>query len=131
MTDQRKLLSPVPRSCIRNQSQEDLLKRTKIVLALPSYNRQRLSGIRRGWCPSRPQGARKGDPFRLWRCSPPVVKCAGFIGGSKPSQGETTAQEAPLAPAESALRADSQSALNASLRPAKSGECLPFLPGYN
>jgi hypothetical protein len=28
-----------------------LLKRTKIVLALPSYNRQRLSGIRRGWCP--------------------------------------------------------------------------------
>jgi hypothetical protein len=23
----------------------------------------------------------KGDPFRLWRRSPPVVKCAGFIGG--------------------------------------------------
>ena len=53
MTDQRALLSRVPRSCIRNQSQENLLKRTKIVLALPSYNRQRLSGIRRGWCPSR------------------------------------------------------------------------------
>ena len=53
MTGQRKLPSRVPRSCIRNQSQENLLWRTKIVLALPSYNRQRLSGIRRGWCPSR------------------------------------------------------------------------------
>ena len=53
MTDQRKLSGRVPRSCIRNQSQEDLLKRTKIVLALPSYIRQRLSGIRRGWCPFR------------------------------------------------------------------------------
>src|SRR3982074_1164534 len=41
-----------PRSCIRNLSQENLLERTKIVLALPSYNRQRLSGIGRGWCPS-------------------------------------------------------------------------------
>jgi hypothetical protein len=29
-------------------SQENVLKRTKIVLALPSYDRQRLSGIRRG-----------------------------------------------------------------------------------
>jgi hypothetical protein len=57
MTDQRELSGRVPRSCIRNQSQEDLLKRTKIVLALPSYNRQRLSGIRRGWCPARsPKG---------------------------------------------------------------------------
>jgi hypothetical protein len=43
---------PVPRSCIRNQSRENLLKRTKIVLAVPSFDRQRLSGIRRGWCPS-------------------------------------------------------------------------------
>src|SRR5258707_9770270 len=42
-----------PRSCIRNQSRENLLKRTKIVLALPDFDRQRLSGIRRGWCPSR------------------------------------------------------------------------------
>ena len=32
-----------------------MLKRTKIVLALPSYHRQRLSSIRRGWCPSRSQ----------------------------------------------------------------------------
>src|ERR1700733_6017700 len=40
---------PVPRSCIRNQSRENVLKRTKIVLALPSFDRQRLSGIRRGW----------------------------------------------------------------------------------
>ncbi len=55
VTDQGKLLSRVPRSCIRNQSRENLLKRTKIVLALPSYNRQRLSSIRRGWCPSRSQ----------------------------------------------------------------------------
>src|SRR5437016_9297871 len=31
-------------------SQENLLKRTNIVLALPSYKRQRLSVIRRGWC---------------------------------------------------------------------------------
>jgi hypothetical protein len=31
------------------------LKRTKIVLALPSYNQQRLSGIRRGWCPANPE----------------------------------------------------------------------------
>jgi len=38
-----------------------------------------------------------GDPFRLWRRSPPVVKCAGFIGGSWPSQGETTAKETPVA----------------------------------
>ena len=52
MTDQRVLFSRTPRSCIRNRSQENLLERTKIVLALPSYNRQRLSGIRRGWCPS-------------------------------------------------------------------------------
>ena len=40
-----------PRSCIRNQSRENSLKRTTIVLALPSYKRQRLSDIRRGWCP--------------------------------------------------------------------------------
>jgi hypothetical protein len=46
---------PEPRSCIRNQSLENRLKRTKIVLALPSYKRQRLSVIRRGWCPSRSQ----------------------------------------------------------------------------
>jgi len=39
----------------------------------------------------------KGDPFRLWRRSPPVVKCAGFIGGSWPSQGETTVKETLLA----------------------------------
>ena len=61
MTGQRKLPSRVPRSCIRNQSQENLLKRTKIVLAVPSYNRQRLSGIRRGWCPSQiPEKRREG-----------------------------------------------------------------------
>ena len=59
MTDQRVLLNRLPRSCIRNQSQENLLKRTKIVLALPSYNRQRLSGIRRGWCPSRSQRTKR------------------------------------------------------------------------
>ena len=51
MTDQPVLLSRLPRSCIRYQSQENLLERTKIVLAVPSYHRQRLSGIRRGWCP--------------------------------------------------------------------------------
>jgi hypothetical protein len=33
-------------------AQEKNLKRTNIVLALPSYDRQRLSNIRRGWCPS-------------------------------------------------------------------------------
>ena len=55
MTDQLAPNGLLPRSCIRNQSRENLLKRTKIVLALPSYNRQRLSGIRRGWCPSRSQ----------------------------------------------------------------------------
>src|SRR4029077_21161564 len=52
-TDRRSPFGPKPRSCIRIQSQEDALKRTKIVLALPSYDRQRLSGIRRGWCLSR------------------------------------------------------------------------------
>jgi len=31
----------------------NLPTKTKIVLALPSYNRQRLSVIRRGWCPPR------------------------------------------------------------------------------
>ena len=56
MTGQRKLPSRVPRSCIRNQSQENLLERTKIVLAVPSYSRQRLSGIGRGWCPPRSLG---------------------------------------------------------------------------
>jgi hypothetical protein len=56
VTGQRGLIGRLPRSCIRYQSQENLLKRTKIVLALPSNNRQRLSGIRRGWCP--PQSRR-------------------------------------------------------------------------
>ena len=36
-----------------DQSRGDLPTKTKIVLALPSYNRQRLSVIRRGWCPPR------------------------------------------------------------------------------
>ena len=54
-TGQHTLSGPAPRSCIRNRSRENLLKRTKIALALPSYDRQRLSGIRRGWCPSRPK----------------------------------------------------------------------------
>jgi hypothetical protein len=50
---------PAPRSCIRNQSlkispkSKLLPERKNIVLALPSYNRQRLSVIGRGWCPSR------------------------------------------------------------------------------
>jgi hypothetical protein len=60
LTDQQPLVSRTPRSCIRNQSQENLLERTKIVLALPSYNRQRLSGIRRGWCPSQIDEELKG-----------------------------------------------------------------------
>ena len=54
-------VQPEPRSCIRNQSRENLLKRTKIVLAVPSYHRQRLSGIRRGWCPSRSLRNREGS----------------------------------------------------------------------
>src|SRR6185369_11505203 len=83
-----------PRSCIRVRSQEDVLKRTKIVLALPSYNRQRLSGIRRGWCPWRPRCGRTGVPFRLWLCSPPVVEWPRFISREWPSQGETTVEEA-------------------------------------
>jgi hypothetical protein len=36
-----------------DQSRGNLPTKTKIVLALPSYNRQRLSVIRRGWCPPR------------------------------------------------------------------------------
>jgi hypothetical protein len=54
-----KAVQPAPRSCIRNQSlkispkSKLSLKRQNIVLALPSYNRQRLSVIGRGWCPSR------------------------------------------------------------------------------
>ena len=36
-TDQRSLFGLLPRSCIRVHSQENVLKRTKIVLALPSY----------------------------------------------------------------------------------------------
>lgn len=57
-TAERKALQPQrtagdPRSCIRNQSREIALRRPKIALALPSYDRQRLSSIRRGWCPSR------------------------------------------------------------------------------
>jgi hypothetical protein len=36
--DQRSLFGLLPRSCIRFHSQEYVLKRTKIVLALPSYN---------------------------------------------------------------------------------------------
>ena len=61
VTGQPRLISPLPRSCIRNQSQENLLERTKIDLALPSYNRQRLSGIGRGWCPSRSQKLHTGS----------------------------------------------------------------------
>ena len=89
-TDQRSLFGLSPRSCIRFHSQEYVLKRTKIVLALPSYSRQRLSGIGRGWCPwrSRKEALRV---FRsdLWRSSPPVVKCAPFISATHASQGET------------------------------------------
>lgn len=69
-----------------------LLKRTKIALALPSYDRQRLSGIRRGWCPLRPKTG-LGAPFRRWRCSPPVVKCAPCIRPTLSSQGETEARK--------------------------------------
>jgi len=65
MTDQLALVSRLPRSCIRYQSQENLLKRTKIVLAVPSYHRQRLSGIRRGWCPS--QSRKDYNPKRTKR----------------------------------------------------------------
>src|ERR1700676_978313 len=36
-----------------DQSRGNLPTKTKIVLALPSNNRQRLSVIRRGWCPPR------------------------------------------------------------------------------
>src|SRR5690242_13557908 len=49
--DQRNTAARAPRSCIRIRSQENELKRPKVALALPSYDRQRLSGIRRGWCP--------------------------------------------------------------------------------
>src|SRR3954465_10913608 len=80
-----------------------LTQQTTIVMSLHDFCRQRLSGIRRGWC--RPgHENREGDPFRLWRRSPPVVKCAGFIGGGLPSQGETTEEKAPRGPAESPPR---------------------------
>jgi hypothetical protein len=81
-------LAPIgpSRSCIRNQSLKIMLKRTKFVLALPSYKRQRLSNIGRGWCPSRFLGECpwrwEGDPFRRWRSSPPVVECARFISAA-------------------------------------------------
>jgi hypothetical protein len=51
-TRQLKAAARASRSCIRIRSRENMLKRPKIALALPSYDRQRLSGIRRGWCPS-------------------------------------------------------------------------------
>src|SRR5947209_5011489 len=72
-----------PKSISRELAQE-----TTIVLALPDFDRQRLSGICRGWCPAVPKGC-AGGPFRLWRRSPPVVKCAGFIYGGYPSQGKS------------------------------------------
>ena len=88
--DQREAASRVPRSCIRVRSREDVLKRTKIVLALPSYNRQRLSGIRRGWCPPcDPKRIRRvlrsdvGDAHRL------SLSDALSISENQPSQGET------------------------------------------
>src|SRR3954447_10703256 len=72
-----------PKSISRELAQE-----TTIVLALPDFGRQRLSGIRRGWC--LPDLERSnGGPFRLWRRSPPVVKCAGFIHHDCPSQGKS------------------------------------------
>src|SRR4051812_44517425 len=72
-----------PKSISRELAQE-----TTIVLALPDFGRQRLSGIRRGWC--LPDLERSnGGPFRLWRRSPPVVKCAGFIHRDCPSQGKS------------------------------------------
>jgi len=53
------------------------LERPTIVLALPGFDRQRLSDIGRGWCPllHREQWlwGERGDPFRRLRSSPPVV----------------------------------------------------------
>src|SRR5712671_5483523 len=55
-----------PKSISRELPQE-----TTIVLALPSYHRQRLSGIRRGWCPYRSRKTERvvrsdsGDAHRL------------------------------------------------------------------
>jgi hypothetical protein len=83
-----------PRSCIRIRSQENKLKRTKIALALPSYDRQRLSGIRRGWCPplTTPGGRRvarsdAGDAHRL------SLSEALSISENRSSQGETTVRK--------------------------------------
>jgi len=71
-------------------------RKTKIEPALPSYKRQRLSDIRRGWCPPRPsKRGRKGDPFRRKRSSPPVLKWARSKGAGWPSQGETTGWSGP------------------------------------
>jgi hypothetical protein len=79
-----------------DQFRGNLPTKTEIVTALPSYIGQRLSDIRRGWCPSRSPSkrGREGSPFRRKRSSPPVVECAVSIGAGSPSQGETTADEA-------------------------------------
>ncbi|SPP94699.1 protein of unknown function [Bradyrhizobium vignae] len=73
-----------------------MLKRTKVALALPSYDRQRLSGIRRGWCPplrplmdlvlgdQRVARSDAGDAHRL------SLSEALSISENRSSQGETT-----------------------------------------
>jgi hypothetical protein len=71
-----------------------MLKRPKIALALPSYDRQRLSGIRRGWCPSleipgdqRVARSDAGDAHRL------SLSEALSISENRSSQGETTVRK--------------------------------------
>jgi hypothetical protein len=106
-TGQRSLSGLKPRSCIRVRSQEDVLKRTKIVLALPSYMRQRLSSIRRGWCPSRP---RNNEAIRVFRSDAGVAHRLSLsgrllytaIGRVKPKRHCKTAQERLLRLGESA-----------------------------
>ena len=114
-----------------DQSRGNLPTKTKIVLALPSYNRQRLSVIRRGWCPFRtlyPRD-RRGGPFRRRRSSPPVVECAVSIGGGRPSQAKQQ-QKKRL------CRLRNPASAKAPLpppggKPSWSNPCQnPILPGY-
>jgi len=92
-------------------SRENLLKRTKIVLhclaIIDSVERIVEVGARPD--PLRIAEGLKGVmPFRLWRRSPPVVKCAGFIGGGYQVKMKGQRKKRFWRLQKSALRGDSQ-----------------------
>jgi len=114
-----------------DQSRGNLPTKTKIVLALPSYNRQRLSVIRRGWCPPRApeipeiEGVIRSDVSEAHRLSLSARVLSALDGQVKAKRQE----EAPLPLAESALRPSSGQSVQGQARTVKSREKSSFYPG--